>query len=223
MKSELLVCSSCGAKNSPARMACLHCNTNLRSSDLSTPDGSNQVAERSNGMNSTKWWIACVVGLIAVAVGYHFIVTVPNFERATIAAERGNQERLAKEAKIRAEEANTEKARADAAWLAEREFRKKQETAQAQAQIERDLRTAEERKIEHDERRAIEVKARLLQNSLSSCLGTADRAYTDRWNEHCSRLGQAPHCALPGPPASQYDLVRRQSRDECYTRFATFK
>lgn len=51
---------------------------------------------------------------------------------------------------IKAEQVAAETARAAAAWLAEQELRKQQQTAQAHAQIERDLRIAEERTSKYE-------------------------------------------------------------------------
>src|SRR3989442_1095437 len=117
MTAQLLVCDSCGARNNRTRTACVHCNTNLAAADEFLPDET-KLGD-VNPTSVTKWALIASGLLIAVSIFYHFVITVPNLEQARIKAEIERQEKLDKEAKIRAEETLAEKARTDAAWLAE--------------------------------------------------------------------------------------------------------
>src|SRR3972149_11734647 len=154
MGIEFLVCNSCGSRNSSVRMACLNCGTNLRDSNASVLDGSIQASEVGNLATVTKWILILSVVLRAVSLFHHYVITVPKLERVKIEVER--QEKLEKESKLKAEEAAAEKARADAAWLEKEEARKKRETEQAQAQIDKELRAANERRSEYEKTRNLQ-------------------------------------------------------------------
>jgi uncharacterized membrane protein YvbJ len=138
MTSELFVCNSCGFRNSASRTACLQCGTSLRL-EVAAPIESNVIAEPVSFGNAIKWALIGSLVLIAIALFYHYVITVPKLETANLAAARERQEQLAQEAKIKAEEAAAERARVDAAWAAEQELRKQQQTAQSHAQIEKDF------------------------------------------------------------------------------------
>jgi hypothetical protein len=167
-------------------------------------------------MDWFKASVISVLGVIAFSVFHYYVISAPKLERAKI--EREIQGRLQEEERNKAE-----KAAQQSASLAEEQEKKIRETERIRAEIDGQLREHEANVRAREQQEKAVAKSQALQVSLSQCLARADTAYRDRWNSTCSRIGQPANCLLPGPTSTQYDLVRKQDRDDCYTRFSTFQ
>lgn len=174
-------------------------------------------------MDWFKTAIVSALGVIAFSILYHFVIVAPAPQNAKIDSEL--KDRAKKEELNNVSEGTPDRPTKESAPF--RDEKAARELEQAQIEFERQVRedeaAARVRQDEENRQRSAAARSRALQVSLSQCLAGVDAAYHNRWNNTCSRMGQQANCSIPGPTSLQYDLVRRQERDECYTRFHTFQ
>jgi hypothetical protein len=226
MAIELIMCQTCGTRNSSDRLVCLSCGATLREGSHATQPGNGQNQLAGSEMEIEKletktidWFKAGTLFallLMAFSLFYHYVISSPKIEHASV-------EKTARVAITTANETRNDPpdtlTKQSISFTEERE-KAARELAQAQADFERKVReddTRAEARLNQEKqareayRREVSVRA-----ALNQCWAHTYATYINNWNQTCAVQGRPQGCTLIAPVVANLEQNHKAARDECY-------